>query len=206
MSGGLLDDLRRLRGSLLLALAMLLAGIAVAAYSARWHARERAAVATLQAQQRSVKAQLSRAHQEVAEIDARIALFERLRARRVIGAETRLDWVEAIEDLKRRIGMPRLEYELLPQRTMELRAGDPPPSGYRFVVSTMRLRMTLLHEGDLLDLLEQLPGRVGAILRLRSCEVERNKMTNQTDARSGLNAECMLDWITLAPQGTGASR
>lgn len=198
MNGALLADLRRLRASLLLACTLLLAGIATAAYSARWLAQEQRNLAEAEARQRQVQAQLAEARREAAEIDARIALFRQLQARGVVGAEARLDWVEAVEALRRSIGLPRLEYELLPQHPLTLPGADAEPAAYHFAASTMRLRMDLVHEGDLLQFLDQLPPRVGAILRLRACLVERPG-EGAVPQRAGLSADCVLDWITLQP-------
>lgn len=198
MNGALLGDLRRLRASLLLACGLLLVGIATAAYSARWLAQEQRKLHEAEARQRRVQAQLAEARREAAEIDARIALFRALQARGVISAEARLDWVEAVEALRRSIGLPRLEYELLPQRPLALPGVEAEPGAYRFTASTMRLRMDLLHEGDLLQFLDQLPTRVGAILRLRACTLERPG-GNAVPHGAGLSAACTLDWITLQP-------
>jgi len=198
MTSPLLTDLRRLRASRLLACTLWLVGIVTVAYSARWLAQEQRQVAEAEARQRQVQAQLAEARREAAEIDARIDLFRQLQARGVVGAEARLEWVEAVEALRRSIGLPRLEYELLPQHPLVLdgveAAPVASPTAYDFAASTMRLRMDLLHEGDLLQFLDQLPARVGAILRLRACAVER-----PGERSEGLSATCTLDWITLQP-------
>jgi hypothetical protein len=63
----------------------------------------------------------------------------------------------------------------------------------------MRLQLELLHEAELLAFLAELRDTVQALVKVRSCTIERIATGNTI--RSGnlaqLKADCVLEWITL---------
>jgi hypothetical protein len=70
------------------------------------------------------------------------------------------------------------------------------------MASTMKLRMDLLHENDLLGFLDDLASSVPALLLVRACSLERlmhEPASGGTPARLG--AECTIDWVTLKEAG-----
>lgn len=61
--------------------------------------------------------------------------------------------------------------------------------------------MPLLHEGQLVALLDDLVRHASALVRVRECTLSRAA----TAAPGGeqLNADCLLDWITFRPRSGG---
>ncbi len=69
---------------------------------------------------------------------------------------------------------------------------------YEIMASQMRLRADLLHEGELLALLDDIRKSVRAMIQVRSCSMER--IAQASADRPGpaqIRVECALEWITL---------
>ena len=151
-------------------------------------------------QKNEIQGKLARASQEEQELRAKILRFQELAARGLVGAENRLDWIEQIARVRTQRRIIDLEYEFDPQHPVDnltLPAGANAGT-YRFLSSTQKIRLKMLHEGDLLGLIDDLRTTVRAHLQLRSCELERippNPLERGINAN--LSANCVLDWITV---------
>ena len=194
------EDFRRIRLSLALAVVMIAVGSAVAYSSLRLLEAERKTSREALASRAEIKGKLSRARDEEQEIKRKIAQFNTLRSRGVIGEERRLDWVEQIRQIQKSRKLLDIQYEVSPQRLLETTMpGSPAAGGYDFYASTMRLQMELLHEEDLLNFLSDLRDSASAYIRTRACKVER--MPKGAGERRGimplLKAECSLELITI---------
>lgn len=193
-------DLLRLRWSVIASLLLILAGAGVVmmARDALDLARREAAAAT--AQRREVNDRLSRATDEEHEIRQKIGRYQEIVALGHIGQEQRLAWVEEISRSKAQRKLLDLEYEILPQKPADgiLAPAGPVTGTLEFVSSTMKLRMQLLHEDDLLGFLADLRANIRALLHVRDCAIERIPRTGGEKANSAqLHAECTLEWVTL---------
>jgi hypothetical protein len=148
-----------------------------------------------------MQAKLARASEEQQELRDKIARFQELKAKGYIGAEHRLDWIEAIARIKVARRILKLEYEFSPQRQVDstLLPGGASAGGFEVMASQMRLQLELLHEAELLAFLAELRDTVQALVKVRSCTIERIATGNTI--RSGnlaqLKADCVLEWITL---------
>lgn len=185
-------NLGKLRGSLLLAAAMLLGGTATAVATHRLVEGAQVVHDAAQARAAGLRARLAAANADEAAIRGRIERFRDLEARGVVGPERRVDWIERIEEVRRARRLLDVRYEFSPQTALDKGVDDISTSGYRFMSSTMQLHMQLLHEEDLFVFLSDLAATVPALLRTRDCVVER---TGSAPGR--LRAQCILDWITL---------
>lgn len=159
------------------------------------HAEQR----QLEAQQREIRARLSRAPDEERELRDKIALFQQLQERAIIGQEERLNWVEQIARIKTARRLFDFQYELAPQKPLAdaLLPGGAVAGDYEFMSSTMNLQMPLLHENDLLGFLADLRRNVHAHLMVRDCAIERVAQGQARSAAAQLRAVCTIDWITL---------
>lgn len=197
-----LNDLRRAGASALLALAMALAGAAAVWASTRLagdvrQAHERALAARTEAQRA-----LAGARAEEAEIAAKIDRFRHLVERGAVGTEQRLAWVELIRDARARHHLGAVDYEFSPQRPLDPLIAPADADQLEAAGSTLRIRMPLLHEGQLIALLDDLAFNASAVVRVRECSVTRAAMASDAEQ---LVADCLLDWITFRPrQGAGS--
>lgn len=197
-----LNDLRRAGASALLALAMALAGAAAVWASTRLagdvrQAHERALAARTEAQRA-----LAGARAEEAEIAAKIDRFRHLVERGAVGTEQRLAWVELIRDARARHHLGAVDYEFSPQRPLDPLIAPADADQLEAAGSTLRIRMPLLHEGQLIALLDDLALNASAVVRVRECSVTRAAVASEAEQ---LVADCLLDWITFRPrQGAGS--
>lgn len=180
--------LTALRGSLALAgMALLGAGSLV------WHAHAhlqsaQAAADTARAEHAETAARQASAD-AVAANDRRLTeKFAELQAAGLVGEERRAEWLRLLSEVASARRLPAPDCELSPARI----DGD---GALR--TTHMRLRMPLLHEGDLLTLLDQLHARAPALIRMRACRLERLP-AGEAMAAATLRADCQFDWHTFA--------
>lgn len=191
-------DLRKLQGSLLLAIALIGAGAAMVWWTlAELRGAEQAA-REAEARHRDITDRLRRVRDEEIEIKTKTKTFQAIAARGIIGPEQRLEWVELIGDVRRQRRLLDPEYEFQPQASLGGRLGD-----FQFVASPMALRLPLLHEGDLLGFLGDLQARAPALVQPRECQVERRPGPAQRGGPpANLLATCELQWITIRRSGS----
>ncbi len=147
-----------------------------------------------------IRTKLARARDEQAELRDKIGRFKTLQERGFIGPEQRLDWVETMARIKVARRIHRLEYDFAPQRPVDasILPGGAAAGGFDFMASQMRLNVQMLHEGELLGLIDEIRASVRALIQLRSCTLERIPAApNDRGNPAQLKAECTLEWITL---------
>lgn len=195
------SDFARIQISLATAIVMIATGAGLV-----WAADRQLAAATLARmaatqQLAEYEGKLRQVRSEEDEIKKKSALFASLQTRGIIGEEKRLDWVELIKEIKENRKLLDIQYEFAPQQTSE-RAALP---GFSFRSSPMRLQMKLLHEGDLINLINDLRSQAKAYVRVRSCTVTRIPRTESiTGEVALLDANCQLDWFTILPEGASS--
>jgi hypothetical protein len=190
-----LRDFRHLRwAALVFAVSAGCAIGAIAWTRALWHdARHRQVQA---AQEREL------AHRRFLQVEQEkrdIALFQpiysQLLARRLVGVENRLDWLDALRGMQDQYRLPPISYDIAPRQpvvvspAMEL-------GRFRLYATRMRLQMDLLHEGDLFTLLSGL--RAQGHSTVQECTLKRPASSPNTPLAPTVTATCTLNWVTLA--------
>lgn len=196
--GFLSRNLATLRWHLLLATALLLAGAAAVSASLQLRTATEMEHRDAAIRQQGSRGRMANVHAEEAQMRRSIEKFREMEARSLFGDERRLEWLEAIDRIKARRRLPELDYELSPRHPIDIVPVQPAAGSHEFMASTMKLRMPLLHEGDLLGFLDGLSADVQAIVLVRRCDLERQQqaVAEQTAALP-LHAECRIEWITL---------
>lgn len=187
---------------LLLIICLLIASAAVWAV----FAQQKAAIQmnnSLIAAEKEMAANLQRARNEEQELRDKITRYEALKQRGIVGAEQRLDWIDLINQIKTERRILKLEYDFAPQRKLDatLLPEGPEAGGMSLMSSQMHLRLSLLHEGELLGFLDDLRAAASALVQIRACSLGRSIPGPAEAAQRGikpqLTAECTLEWITL---------
>lgn len=186
-------DFAKLRNSLLLLALMSALGIAAAIYSRTMTTDAQGLFAREQSRRQEIDGKLQRVRSEENEIRQKAELFSQLQARGVIGEESRLDWVELLRSIRERHGLIEVHYEFSPRRALD----KAPAGALGLYASTMKLNVRLLHEEDLIRLLDDLRRNARALIQVRRCDVTRLPRTDNA-LRGNLQAECVIDWITLS--------
>lgn len=151
------------------------------------------------ASRRDIQTKLARASEEQQELRDKISRFQALKDRGYIGPEQRLDWIEAIARIKAARRIIKLDYEFSPQRLADssLLPGGASAGGFNVMSSQMQVQLQLLHEGELLAFLAELRDSVQAMVKVRSCAIERIAPGTGRGNIAQLKADCTLEWITL---------
>ena len=122
-----------------------------------------------------------------------------------IGEERRIEWIERLRQLHAQHKLFSIDYQIGLQE--DYKPSFIPNMG-AFILhrSTMKLDMDMLHEGDLINMLDGLHEQTTPFI-VRDCEIKRpiGAVVNTKNLASNLKASCEIDWLTLRdPQLTGA--
>jgi len=103
--------------------------------------------------------------------------------------------VELLKEIRDHHRLIDLRYEIAPQRQLD----GQPSNDFTFYASAMKLQLKLLHEEDLTRLLDDLRQQAKALIRVKSCRIERLETTGEErgGGRANLQADCEIDWLTL---------
>ncbi len=145
-----LKDFPKLQISLLAMLLMVAVGTASILFSRESVRQAHSAFAAAQSERNDFDGKLKRVRSEEHEIREKAALFNALKSRGVIGEEQRLEWVELLKEIRERHRLIELRYEISPQQPLE----KAPSGNFALYASTMKLQLSLLHEEDLIRLLD----------------------------------------------------
>jgi hypothetical protein len=160
-----------------------------------------ASFAAARSERNEFDGKLRQARSEEDEIRRKAALFNRLQERGVIGEEQRLEWVELLKDIRDRRKLIEIRYEFAPRHAL----GSAHTGSFDLYASTMKLQARLLHEEDLTRLLDDLRRQARALIQIRRCDLSRLPRTGaesvNTALRGSLQADCLIDWITLSEFG-----
>ena len=116
----------------------------------------------------------------------------------VIGKEERLNWIEVLRDAGERLRIPSLNYEIRSQATFA--PSFPLTLGrYQLYSSEMTLSVQMLHEGDLLHLLQLLDTRAAGLYSMYACRMSKvNQVIDVGSADKGnVAVQCEINWFTI---------
>ena len=153
----------------------------------------------------SAVSKLRKTHRDYSETVNDIALLEQYRSifndyksSGLVGEERRLSWIESLQTTNQVLKLPLLTYNLLPQEKFT-RPGLQVKSDVALNSSPMELSMGLLHEEDLLAVLEGLRLSIKSLLTVESCLLRRGShIGNSLDTvRPNLSSRCVIRWVTI---------
>jgi hypothetical protein len=114
-----------------------------------------------------------------------------------IGEERRIEWIEMLREIHAQYKLFSIDYSISLQErfrpTFISNIGN-------FIMnrSTMKLDLDMLHEGDLINLLNGLKEQTTPFI-VRDCEMTRpiGAAINTKKVVANLSASCEIDWLTL---------
>jgi len=143
---------------------------------------------------------LSKISEEEREVKEKLEVYRRLRDARVLGDERRLEWADAVARIRKQRELADVRYLVEPQKLLVSLPGK--PGNVDFFASTMKLTMSLLHEGDLLSFLDDLRGSGNAYFLVQRCGMARSGATGApTSLVPRVQAECTVDLVTILDRG-----
>ncbi|MFZ4874273.1 hypothetical protein ACL9RI_04240 [Janthinobacterium sp. Mn2066] len=188
-----LAELHRLRPALLCAALTVAASVLLLGLSYRY-ADDQGDERELARQARATAAnRFNQVETEKHDIRAYEPAFLALRQRGLVGEENRLAWIDAIRHSQEQRKLLPISYDISARQVLKV-----PPAlamgALQLRGTPMRLQMELLHEMDVLNLLDDL--HQSGSFAVQDCNIKRN-----TSAAT-LSAECGLLWLTLGNTGT----
>jgi len=129
-------------------------------------------------------------------------VYGRLQDVGFIGTEQRLDWVDSLRTANSEAHLYGVEYQIGQQETFP--AATLGAAGLEMHQSPMRVKLPLLHEGDLMGFLQRVAESRRGVFMITGCTLTRVG-TGISAEQPNLNAECDLSWITVDETFKGAS-
>lgn len=123
--------------------------------------------------------------------------YQKLVAQGLIGNEHRLYWVETLRKIAEDLKLKKVTYRIDPQK---IYAADflSDLGEVNVFASQMILQLDLLHEGDLLYLIEILNDRVPGSFHVNQCSLKRSQdKFVMHPSTTNLLADCEFTWFTL---------
>lgn len=164
------------------------------------------ALAEAQLSETQVKNQLQMMRQQIKQlgqdsttIENYLPRYQQLVERGYLQNEQRLDFLEKIRQSQQEKGLFPMEYTLTPQQDWLSATGE-----LKIRASTIELKTSLLHEGDLPLLLHDLRNTPSGWITPFECELTRLPPATTSTAKlsANLNAACKLYWFSVS---TGAA-
>lgn len=193
------SDLAGIKWSLLACLAALAGALVLFNYSTAFEQQKQQQLKQVKERLTEARNQLASAQSDLENMSAYQAEYDVLAARRIIGSEQRLDWIEGLEKLRTQRLVPSFRYEISPQQAY---APNPPQGSGNFALnlSPMTLQIELLHEEQLLRLFKAINSQMPGWFLLDRCQLSRNE--SGAPGAALLTAECGGGWFTMKNRNT----
>jgi hypothetical protein len=188
------NDFPLIRKALIVLVISLLSGAALVGAGRAFLAKQQDGMNQAQAQRGDALSKRRQAETDKQEIHDYQPKFVTLRERGFVGEERRLDWIEHIKHIRESRKLLPITYEISAQQVFQV---DPevPIGDLELRGSKMKLRMDLLHEGDLLNFLDDLKRK--GFYTVQECTIKRAG-TEPESAHLPLVTECAVYWLTLS--------
>ena len=159
----------------------------------------RADLARAQTQLKEANERVARSGVEVDTLRRYIGPYQQLERAGIIGEEQRLNWIDALRVANIDAQLYGVDYEVGTQIPYGL-AEAVNAAGLPVQQSTMKLKLGLLYETDLLNFFHVLAEQHVGAFSVNQCSVQRittdvSKPVNQPTLR----AECEVAWVTIPP-------
>ena len=186
---------RNLRVSWVLLGLSIAAAIAIVLGSQWYRERESRESTTAQRRLSEATGRVEAARRERDSLQESADVFRTLLERGLLQGEHRLDLVEMVNSLRVRHGLFSLDYEIAPQRTLQLPGGRVYPA-LEVLASRVKVKLRALHEGDVLGFVQDLGQSRQGFYPIDRCLMRR--VEAPADAlQPHVEAECAFEWITL---------
>jgi len=194
------SDLKRLILPIAGSFILVVAGVACYFVAKGYLQETRKLEKTASAQRVEIQKRLASASEEEREIKASLQQYQALAARGMVGEEKRLDWIDTVTAIKNERRLFKISYSIEPQEELDY-PGFSSGGNVKFMVSRVNVKLLLLHEGDLLNFIDDLARRGKPYLSVRSCDMLREGRGGSSSSGTALSprlrADCVFDLITI---------
>ncbi len=199
------QDWQKLRNPILgLGAALVLVGLLIT-FADQYRQKNTLALQTQQSLLNQARQKYQSSGLEKETITQYLPIYNELLASGFIGEEKRIEWIESLRKIHAQNKLFSIDYSIGLQENYK-------PSflsnlgNFKLHRSVMKLNLDMLHEGDLLALIDGLQEQTTPFI-VRDCEITRpiGAVINTKNISANLKAACEIDWLTLRdPQLSGA--
>jgi len=198
------QDWRKLRYPIIgLGAALILVGLLVS-FADQYRTKNETALQTQQNLLNQARQKYQSSGLEKETIIQYLPKYNELLASGFIGEERRIEWIETLRQIHAQHKLFSIDYSIGLQERYKP-SFLPNLGNFRLNRSVMSLKLDMLHEGDLLALLDGLHEQTTPFI-VRDCEIKRpiGAVVNTKNITSNMQANCEIDWLTLRdPQLAG---
>lgn len=199
------QDWLKLRNPLVFLVLVLIAISALTIYTQQQKSVAEQALQTQTNQLNQARQRYLASGQEKDTISQYLPKYQTLLQQGFVGEEHRIEWVDALRKIHGREKLFNINYSIGAQEEYQpsfiSNAG-----GIKLYRSVMKLELSMLHEGDLLTLIDDLRQQQGAPFMVRQCEITRQNALVGNSFAPNMHADCELDWVTIhEPQNAGGA-
>ena len=200
------QDWRKLRYPIIgLGAALVLVGLLVS-FADQYRIKNETALQTQQNLLNQARQKLQSSGLEKDTIMQYLPAYNELLANGFIGEERRIEWIEALRQIHAQHKLFSIDYSIGLQESYKP-SYLPNLGSFRLNRSVMSLKLDMLHEGDILALLDGLREQSTPLI-VRDCEISRplGAAVNAKNMAANMQANCEIDWLTLRdPQLSNAT-
>lgn len=197
------EDFPLIRNALILlaaAIALSIAGIAGSIYLRDLMQKDKIAD---QKQLADARSKLERVREEEQRIRLYHTKYLKLAEQGIIDKENRLEWIENYGQVMESRKLFGLDYQIDAQQPIPTDSAIP-PGNLGLYGSRVKLGLSLLHEEDLFNALNDIREKNRGLSLIRECTLTRIEKDSATIVSPRLKAECTLAWLSLKPKTGGA--
>ena len=191
------QDWRKLRLPIVgLGAALILVGVLVS-FADQYRLKNELALQTQQNSLNQARQKYQSSGLEKETIIQYLPVYNELLASGFIGEEHRIEWIEALRQIHAQYKLFSIDYSIGLQENYKP-SFLPNLGNFTLHRSIMSLKLDMLHEGDLLALLDGLHEQTTPYI-VRDCEIKRpiNAVVNTKTIAANMQANCEIDWLTL---------
>jgi hypothetical protein len=191
------NDWRKLRFPIIgLGLAMIAVGL-LASFADQYRSKQKLALVEQQGLYNKARQKFESSGLEKETIIQYLPEYNTLLSDGFIGEERRIEWIERLRQIHSQYNLFSIDYSIGQQEkyTPSFVANM---GNHVMNRSVMELQLDMLHEGDLINLLQDLHENTPPFM-VRECEITRpiGAEVNTKKVAANLKADCEIDWITL---------
>ncbi len=188
------DDFPLIRKALIVLVASLLSSVTLIGAGKAFLTKQQEGMTLIQAQRSEALTNRRQVENDKQEIQDYQEKYLQLRKSGFVGEEKRLDLITHIKSIRENRKLFPVTYEIAAQQIFQI---DPEVAMDELELrgSKIELKMNLLHEGDLLNFLDDL--RTKGLYTVQACTLKRIDTTAEALQTASLTGECTLYWLTL---------
>ena len=196
------EGFNTLRTAWLLLAFSIIAAVSIVAASHWYLESEKREGLTAERRMQEARTRADGARRERENLQESAEVFRTLVDRGLLQTERRLEMIELVNRLRSRHQLFSMDYDIAPQRTLNL-AGKGGFNAVDVLASRVKLRVRALHEGDVMDFINDLGKSRQGFYPVDRCTMRRIEAAQADGLRPHVEADCALEWITLREKRAG---